>query len=278
MKPRLAICNFLQDPKALKALALDHGFEGIDWSFDLNTLPETPAEESHWAQSVAAFMPLEVRYHCPFHKLDLGHDDPGEAHKAALIFRRIIRLVSKAKGKFLTIHIGLGHDSTEPLSWETTITNLRNLVSFGAQRGVTICLENLLWGWTSKPQLFEKLIRGSGAAVTFDIGHAQCCEPVCSQYYAVEDFVTPHAERIANAHIYHKEVPGIGHIPPTHLKDIQGRLNILLNVDCPWWTLEVRDERGVLQTKMVVDEYVTQADGFRNCHIKKPLRWAASRA
>ncbi|MBW2108665.1 MAG: TIM barrel protein, partial [Deltaproteobacteria bacterium] len=258
MKPTLAICNFLSDPDDLKALALDNGFGGVDWSFDLDALPETPPEISRWAQRISALDPLEVRYHCPFYQLDLGHDDPGEAQKAATVFQRIIRLVSKARGRFLTIHIGLGYDSTEPLSWKTTMANLRNLVHFAQQRTVTVCLENLAWGWTSKPQLFEKLIRGSGAAVTFDIGHAQCCEPVRSQYYSIEDFVTPHPERVQNAHVYHEEVSGLGHVPPGDLQDIKGRLDLLQAVGCLWWTLEVRNEQGVLQTKNIVDQYLTQ--------------------
>jgi sugar phosphate isomerase/epimerase len=152
-------------------------------------------------QGTGTLAPLEVRYHCPFFQIDLGHDDPDQAKAADRIFRGIIRMVSRAGGKFLSIHIGLGHNSTEPLSWETTIANLRNLVRFGADHQVRICLENLAWGWTSKPNLFEKLIRLSGAGVTLDIGHARVCECVQSQQYAVEDFVTPHPNRVFNAHM-----------------------------------------------------------------------------
>jgi sugar phosphate isomerase/epimerase len=135
----------------------------------------------------------------------------------------------------LSIHIGLGHDSTEPLSWETTISNLRNLVRFGADHQVRICLENLAWGWTSKPNLFEKLIRLSGAGVTLDIGHALVCESVQSQQYAVEDFVTPHLNRVFNAHVYHEEIPGLGHMPPERIEDIEDRLALLSNAGCWWW-------------------------------------------
>lgn len=45
MKPKLAMCNILSDVHGLKGFALDHGFSGIDWSFDLNDLPSTRSEK-----------------------------------------------------------------------------------------------------------------------------------------------------------------------------------------------------------------------------------------
>lgn len=90
---------------------------------------------------------LEIRYHCPFYQIDLGHDDPPVAKTAGDLFRRIILLVSKAGGKYLTIHIGLGRDSTEPVSWDATIDNLGRLVQYGTDHGMKVCLENLAWGW-----------------------------------------------------------------------------------------------------------------------------------
>jgi sugar phosphate isomerase/epimerase len=271
MKPKLAMCNFSEDVRELRTVAFHHGFSGIDWSFDLNTLPATPLEESKWVKNLSAFDSLEVRYHCPFYQIDLGHEDPREAKAAEAIFQRIIRLVSKVEGKYLTIHIGLGPHSTEPLSWEATIANLASLVQYGARRGVTICLENLASGWTSRPHLFEKLIRGSGAAVTFDIGHAYVCESVRSHSYSAEDFVVPHSDRVLNAHIYHKEVSGQGHIPPDRLQDIQDRLAILEDIGCLWWVLEVREVNGLLQTKRIVDEYLTRSEGYDKSDSQGPL-------
>jgi len=123
---------------------------------------------------------------------------------------------------------------------------------------VRVCLENLIWGWTSKPNLFEKLIRRSGADVTLDIGHAHACASVQSQQYTVEDFVTPHADRVCNAHIYHTEIPGQGHIPPKKKEDIQDRLSLLKEIGCDWWVLEIREVEGLLKTKKIVDEYLAQ--------------------
>jgi sugar phosphate isomerase/epimerase len=259
MNPKVAMTNIFEDPRELKAFAFDHGFSGIEWSFHLDTLPPTPAEESRWVKGQSALHPFEVRYHCPFYQIDLGHDDPGEAKIAEAMFQRIIRLVSKVSGEYLTIHIGLGHDSTEPLSWDTTVSNLRRLVQYGTERRVKVCLENLAWGWTSRPHLFEKLIRRSGAGVTFDIGHAFVCESVVSQHYTLQDFLTPHADRVFNAHIYHIETSGIGHVPPKAVEDVQDRLSLLLKIGCGWWVIEIPQKDELLETKRIVDDYLRRS-------------------
>ncbi len=257
-RPKLAMCNIFSDIDKLRKFAFDHGFSGIDWSFDVRTLPDTPAEESMWATRLSKLEPLEIRYHCPFYRIDIGYDDPREARMAEAVFHLIIHLVSKTGGKYLTIHIGLGHDTTEPLSWEASIDNLARLVQYGGEHGVKVCLENLAWGWTSRPDLFEKLVRRTGAAVTFDMGHAHACESVQSHDYAIEDFVTPHAERVFNAHIYHTELDGQGHIPPNCVEDIVKRLALLRSIGCEWWVLELKETDALLQTKQVIHEYLTQ--------------------
>jgi sugar phosphate isomerase/epimerase len=260
MKPKLAVTNIFEDVNELTDFAGEHSFQGIDWSFDLDTPAATPLEESRWVKEQALLAPFEVRYHCPFYRIDLGHDDSLRAGKAGAIFRNIVRIVSKARGRYLSIHIGLGRDSTEPLSWETTITNLRQLVQFGAEHNVKVCLENLAWGWTSRPNLFEKLIRRSGAGVTFDIGHAQVCESVQTQQFAVEDFLTPHADRVFNAHVYNKEVSGLGHTAPERLEEIKERLDLLQKTACRWWVIEIKEPAGLLQTKKILDDYLTNSN------------------
>jgi sugar phosphate isomerase/epimerase len=269
--PKLAMCNFFSDTEKLKKFAHEYGFTGIDFSFDLQQLPGTPAQESKWVKDISALEPLEVRYHCPFDRIDLGHDNPEKARMAKDLFCRVIRLISKVGGRYITLHIGLGHDSTEPLSWETTIDNLRRLVNYGRSMNVRVCLENLVWGWTSKANLFEKLIRRSGAHVTLDIGHAYACETVQSQQYTVEDFVTPHADRVCNAHIYHTEIPGQGHIPPEKKEDIEDRLSLLKAIGCDWWVLEIREVEGLLQTKRIVDDYLVQENlATKQKNIERP--------
>ena len=259
-RPKLVTPNLITDPEKMRQFAADDGFDGIDWSFDLAHLPATPAEESRWASRQELLKPFEVRYHCPFLQVDIGHEDKNIQDSAMDIFRRMIRLVSKARRKYLSIHVGLGHNTTKILSWESSIANLRQLVQIGTESGVTVCLENLIWGWSSKPNLFEKMVRRSGASVTFDFGHAWSCEAIESQTYAIRDFVTPHADRVVNAHIYHKEISGVGHFPPKTLEDIQDRLDLLKRTPCYWWLLELKNTKDLLKTKNIVEEYLKREE------------------
>ena len=260
MHPKIAMCNIFDDINQLKAFAMKHNFNGIDWSFELDAIPSTPSEESVWIRQMDSLTPLEVRYHCPFHKIDIGHNDTEKASLAVAVFKKLIRLVSRRSHGYLSIHVGLGRDSTIPLSWDTTIKNLKDLVQYGAERNIKVCLENLAWGWTSKPNLFEKLIRKSGAWATIDIGHAVVCEAVASQQYSVEDFITPHSRNVIQTHLYDEEISGIGHIPPEDLSDIESRLDTLVKTDCDWWVIEIKEVEGLLKTKGMIDEYLGKTE------------------
>ena len=256
--PKLACCNFIAEAGKLKAFALDHGFDGIDWTITLDDLPRTPAKGSALLKTISGLHPLEVRYHCAFHKIDLGDIDEGKAKTAEVLFRSVCRLVSKLEGRFLTIHIGLGRNTTNSLSWDRTVERLTELVCFSNNLGVHLCLENLGWGWTSRPQLFERLIRKSGSLVTIDIGHAHISPSVMSLGYDGEDFVTPHPGRIVNAHIYHRE-NGDEHLPPENIADLYDRLCLLRQLpSCDWWVLELREEKALLDTLTIVREFLGQ--------------------
>jgi sugar phosphate isomerase/epimerase len=253
--PKLACCNFIPDVKHLKEFALEHGFEGVDWSFTPENLPRSPREESALVKTISSLHPLEVRYHCAFKRTDLGDANAEEAENAMRVFRRVCRLVSKLGGRFLTIHVGLGRNSTSNLLWDRTVERLTDVVRFANNVGVRLCLENLAWGWTSRPELFEKLIRKSGSWATLDIGHARVSPSVMSQHYELEDFVAPHSERFLNAHVYHEEEED-RHLPPMKVTDIGDRLHLLRKLPlCNWWVLELREEKPLLDTLGVVREF-----------------------
>ena len=256
MRPKLACCNLINDTFELRGFALEYGFDGIEWSFRTEDLPKSPSEESLLVKRISGLRPLEVRYHCAFEEVDLGNVDPEKADEALKIFRQACLLVSKLGGRTLTIHVGLGLTSTVNLSWSRTIERLAQLVGFSHRLGVRLCLENLAWGWTSRPELFEKLIRRSGCWATLDIGHARVCPSVASQQYAPQDFAMPHPERFLCAHIYHEEEGNV-HMPPQRVEDLEERLRILSRLPlCDWWVLELREKRALLNTLKVVRQFM----------------------
>jgi sugar phosphate isomerase/epimerase len=255
-KPRLAICNFISDVDRLRETALNHGFSGVDWTLMQEDLPTNDVDESRLLRRISRLQPLEVRYHCAFKGMDLGDGDRNRAREAVEIFRKACRLVSKLDGRFMTIHIGLGRESYDDMVWEQSVNSLGELVCFAAGLGVHVCLENLASGWSSRPELFEKLIRMSGAGVTLDIGHARMSPSVQSQLYAFEDFVSPHHHSVINAHVYHEEMDD-GHVPPGSLEDIRERLELLSALSCNWWVLELREEKALLATLEVVRGFLS---------------------
>ena len=268
--PLLACCNFIPEVERLQQFALDLGFQGIDWTFTLNNLPEGPTGEADLNRSLSRLHPLEVRYHLAFPGLDLGDENPEESKRAGRVFREACRLISKLGGRFVTIHVGgLGRESSSKLCWHTAVKALQDLVRFAGRLGVRLCVENLAWGWSSRPWLYEKLLRLSGAWATLDIGHARVCQPVQCGGYRLQDFVSPHLERFVNAHIYHEENEA-GHIPPTSLADMEARLRLLESLPlCNWWVLELREEQALRQTLGLVEEYLELRASRKN--IRKTM-------
>jgi sugar phosphate isomerase/epimerase len=250
------MCNFIEDPHDLRQFALGLGFDGIDWTFTRDSLPRTPRETKALIDTIASLSPLEIRYHCFVKNADLGDVDDRQAEDAMSEFRYLCEVVSAVGGRVATIHIGLGLDSTEHLSWDRTVERLGELVTFAESRGVRLCLENLAWGWTSRPRLFEKLLRKSGCWGTLDIGHARVSPSIASQGYDVADFVAPHPLRFLNAHIYHEETED-GHTAARSIGDIEERLFILEQLyQCDWWVLELREETALLETLATVREFL----------------------
>jgi hypothetical protein len=197
-----------------------------------------------------------VRYHFFFTGTELGDSDPEKRAEAARLYRYLCRLVARLGGRRITIHVGLGRNSSTGLSWQKTVKGLTDLVGFAAGLGIRVCLENLARGWTSRPSLFEKLLTATGCWGTLDIGHARCSASVPSRSSRIEDFVLAHPERFLNAHIYHEETME-GHLPPKTLADIEDRLRLLRSLpSCDWWVLELREEQPLVQTLGVVREFL----------------------
>jgi hypothetical protein len=256
-QPILACCNFLPEAGQLRDFALTHGFGGVDWTFNLENFPKTPTAEIALTRTIAGLHPLDLRYHCAFARTDLGAEDPEENRRTMQLLRRVCRLVAKLGGRVLTIHIGgLGRESAFDLCWQKTLAGLTEMVRLTNKLGLKLCIENLAWGWTSRPDLFEKLVRLSGAWATLDVGHARVSPAVTSGLFRVQDFVAPHPERFLNAHVYHEETEA-GHQPPQSLADLQDRLDLLLGLPlCNWWVLELREETALFLTLRVVQEFL----------------------
>ena len=59
-----------------------------------------------------------------------------------------------------------------------------------------------------------------------------------------------------NAHIYHTEFKGVGHVAPENLEDIYDRLELLRRTEsCKWWVIELKDTKDILHTRDLLNHY-----------------------
>ena len=257
--PKLACCNFIPKVSELREYSLDYGFSGVDWTFTPEDLPCSDVQERELMRNLLSLRPLEIRYHLFFVEKEIGRKDFAQAAVERSLFLMACRVISRLGGKYVTVHVGLDRrQSANEISWQKTISSLKNLVDFARSLGLRVCLENLPWGWTSRPDLFEKIIRKASCWGTLDIGHARASQSVASGLYDLEDFLNPHSERILNAHIYHEETSS-GHIAPAEVPDIESRLKMLAQLPfCDWWVLELREHKPLIKTLRVVREFLME--------------------
>lgn len=254
--PKLAAPNLFSDVNTLKSFALDYGFHGIDWTLRPDDLPNNRVQEARFAKAMNRLAPLEVRYHLYFVGSELGDVEPVRAYSARRTYWQAFDLINKLHGRYATVHVGLGKATMEDVSWDETLAGLKDLTDAGRSLGIRVCLENIISGWTARPELFEKLIRKTGCWGTLDIGHAKVCQSVASRSYDVGDFAWPNPTRILNAHIYHEETSD-GHVPAGHYGQLDQRLHLLKDLPlCDWWVLELRDEQSLVQTLGDVNQFL----------------------
>ena len=256
--PKLACCNFLTKPSEIREYAMDYGFQGVDWTLVPEDIPSSDSEEMRLIRTMWSLRPLEIRYHLYFVKNEIGKEHTKQAENNGSVFFRTCRTLSRLGARSVTIHVGLDDvQSLREISWQDTLSNTKRLVDFARSFGLRVCLENLPWGWTSRPDLFEKILRKSSCWGTLDIGHAQASQAVISGAYEIADFALPHSERILNAHVYHEETSD-GHLAPKCVSDIEDRLQLLMSLPlCDWWVLELREHKALTKTLGIVREFLT---------------------
>ena len=71
------------------------------------------------------------------------------------------------------------------------------------------------------------------------------------------EYVLPNRDKLLNAHIYHTELEGYGHIAPESLTDISSRLDLLgMAESCDWWVIELMSPEKVLSTRDLLVSYL----------------------
>jgi sugar phosphate isomerase/epimerase len=200
---------------------------------------------------------LPVRYHGFFPGYEIGHPDTEYAESAVRMHMRAIEALIGRGEQAITFHIGI--DFKLRLDETQVVANLRRLVEFGQDRGVTVSIENLRRGASSDPETLLTWAESSGALITFDVGHARSSRRAREGVTSAMAYLEQVAHRLHEVHVYGREADR--HYPPRDMHLVGALLERALATNCAWWTIELDDRAEALATREMVLDYL-QARGF----------------
>jgi len=234
---------------------------GIDYSFpyEARTVADLEGETANVREIVN--QGIEIRYHCPFHFMEMAHAEKNKALEALEFFKCCVDFSAGFGGKYMTVHIGLRLKSSEDINPQHAFAHLAELVTYGKSKGVSVCLENLTKGLTNDPHTFMQLIDKTQAGVTFDLGHASACPWVTEHQRSGVDFLNILAPRVANAHVYeieriHEATGEPYHVAPDDLEFIRPLLSRLMTTTCDWWLIELKVIEQVEHTRTLLKSFL----------------------
>lgn len=256
MRPQLAVSTRFCGDQYVTGVkeAAAQGFSGLDWNLDpMRIAVASNARKKFYDCTLSSGLPS--RFHAPCHDTELGHVNFLISSTAAEYLKMYIYLIKDFPETSLTVHIGSRSIPMEELSWSNAVKGLTEVVKFGRDHGVPVCLENLKHGWTNNPETFAKLVNESGAMVTFDIGHAKASPYILSGDYTLEEFLKPVGDKVRNLHVYEIESKQGEHVEPTNLDSIGPVLDWALSMGITWWVLELSDMDSMVRCKNLIESH-----------------------
>ena len=255
MRPQLAVSTRSYGDQYSIAVeeASSRGFSGLDWNLDpMRIAVASNARKKFYECALSSGLPS--RFHAPCHDTELGHVNPLMSSTAVQYLKMYIYLIRDFPETSFTVHIGSRSIPMEELSWDNAVKGLREVVRFGQDHGVTVCLENLKHAWTNNPETFAELVEATGAMVTFDIGHARASPYILAGDYTLEEFLKPVGDKVRNLHVYEIE-SNRGHVEPTNLDHIRPVLSWALSMGVTWWVLELSDINSMVRCKNLIESH-----------------------
>ncbi len=263
--PRIAISNrMFNSANELIDFSFVNDYKAIDYSF--NAFAQTESDLAKDISFIEKIIKenLIKRFHCPFLRLiDLAHIDDEFASRSLRILKFCVDITSSFGGKYVTVHVGLGRQTTDELSYERALFNLSELVDYANKQNIIICLENLRTGWTNNPESFLKIIENTGSHVTFDLGHANGSPWVINKNGTSVEFLRTVLPYVRNAHVYEieeddEETMQSFHVAPQKLDLIIPMLNELINTQCDWWVVELHEHEDVNNTRALLYSFLEE--------------------
>lgn len=235
--------------------AQEKKYQGIEWYLDYFRLPAWKGLRDQFLNTLRE-SGLLFSFHAPTNDVELALKNRIHSTVALDYLKMYIDFLSELAPVKFTIHLGARRIPVEELSWEHALNHLKRLTEHGYAKKVTVCLENLVGGWTGHPETLMELVTSSGAGITFDIGHAGGGEWVQGGHGTPLTFLNIIAPKVLNAHVYEYENERGEHLAPGQDTQIFPLLERLLAMGCPWWVLELNTSKEAEETRMTVEHYL----------------------
>jgi sugar phosphate isomerase/epimerase len=238
--------------------ARENHYDGIEWYLDFYRLPAWKDLRDKFFTALCDFG-LRYSFHAPTTDVDISLREKSYSTVALEYQKMYIDFLAELAPFPYTIHIGGRRIPVEDLSWEYAMAHLKRLTEYGHSKNVTVCLENLVGGWTGDPEKLMEMATSSGAGITFDIGHARGGKWVRNGHGTALEFLNIVAPKVLNAHVYEYEDEKGEHLVPDKNTQISPLLERLLEMGCKWWVLELNTYKEAKETRMTVENYLKGA-------------------
>ena len=194
---------------------------------------------------------VEIRYHAFFPGLELAdvHDDLSQ--RSLALHLQMFEIMADLGEKVVTVHIGL--DPRIELCPQKAIDNLCRLVDHAGKHDITVSLENLRRGLTSNPNTVLDWSRRSGCAITLDLGHVVSSDHSRNGGPDILETIRMFGPQLAEVHFYEKELDR--HYAPRDMTILGPAIDLLLQTQCTWWTIELDDPNEIAACRNLIWEY-----------------------
>jgi sugar phosphate isomerase/epimerase len=247
--------------------ARENHYDGIEWYLDFYRLPAWKGLRDKFFTALRD-SGLRHSFHGPTTDVDISLREKSYSTVALEYQKMYIDFLAELAPFTFTIHIGGRRIPVEELSWEYAMDHLKRLTEHGYSKNVTVCLENLVRGWTGDPEKLMEMVTASGAGITFDIGHARGGEWVREGQGTALEFLNIVASKVSNTHLYEYEDERGEHLVPDRSTQIFPLLDRLSKIGYRRWVLELNTYKETEKTRMTVENYLEGIAEKRTGHAE----------
>jgi hypothetical protein len=206
--------------------------KSIEW--DLNFIPPTINTQRILSIiNTIKTRKLNIRYHLPYSFIELCHKDNDLREFSFNVCKRYINFISELGGTYAVIHIGYDNNCDDNVG----LAKLSILANYAFNKGVLLCVENLIDGLTTNTDFLKKCVSIPNVYLCLDIGHAMIVQKRISNFFSNYSELS---DKILHSHVYYTEDSNYNHIAfdKNTLCD-NLFLSLAISSRCKWMTMEL---------------------------------------